>query len=178
VVQLRAATSNDAEAIAQLHAESWRTAYRGIYRDEYLDSDVADDRLHVWTGRFASPSDNQFVMLATEGEDLLGFVCAYGKHDVRWGTLIDNLHVRPGQQGRGIGRQLLAAGAAWSRERYPEAPLHLWVLDGNTKARHFYERLGAEPHESAVNEPPGGGSAIGWRYVWPSPEVLLAHASS
>ncbi len=176
-MQLRAATSNDVEVIAQLHAESWRTAYRGIYRDAYLDGDVANDRLRVWADRFAAPTDDQFVMLAIEGDDLLGFVCAYGERDERWGTLIDNLHVRPNQQGRGIGRQLLAASAAWSRERYPEAPLHLWVLDANTKARHFYERLGAEPHGSVVNEPPGGGSAKGWRYVWCSPEVLLAHAT-
>ncbi len=177
MTQLRAATADDADAIARLHAESWRTAYRGIYRDEYLDGDVAADRLRVWTERFAPPLTNQFVMLAVEGDALLGFVCAYGDHEPPWGTLIDNLHVRPDQQGRGIGRMLLAANAAWSIERYPNVPIHLWVLDANTTARRFYERLGAEPQESEVNEPPGGGSATGWRYVWRSAEALLVRTS-
>jgi len=165
-MDLRPALASDAQSIARLHAESWRTAYRGIYRDEYLDGDVVEERTTVWAQRFASPAENQFVTLATEGDDLLGFVCAYGDVDARWGTLVDNLHVRLDQQGRGIGRCLLAAAATWSRERYPAAPLHLWVLDANAKARRFYERLGAQPQESALSEPPGGGSVTGWRYAW------------
>jgi GNAT superfamily N-acetyltransferase len=147
-----------------------------MYRDEYLDGDVVEDRLGVWTQRFASPAEDQFVLLATDGDDLLGFVCAYGNHDVQWGTLVDNLHVRPDQQGRGIGRRLLEASAIWSRQRYPGALLHLWVLDANTKARRFYELLGAEAHESAVAEPPGGGSVTSWRYVWSSFDALLVRA--
>ncbi|MEX2246272.1 MAG: GNAT family N-acetyltransferase [Dehalococcoidia bacterium] len=172
-MELREARPDDVAAIARLHAESWRTAYRGIYRDAYLDGDVFEDRMKVWTERFAAPAENQFLLLATEGDDLLGFACSYGAHDERWGTLVDNLHVRPGLHRRGIGRRLLAASAAWSRERYPDAPLHLWVLEKNTNARAFYERLGGQPHEAVTSEPPGGGSIVGWRYVWPSLDPLL-----
>ena len=176
-MNLRTALPADAESIARLHAESWRSAYRGMYRDEYLDGPVDEDRRNFWKQRFASPADNQYVLLATEGHELLGFVCAYGNSDERWGTLIDNLHVIPGHQGRGIGRRLLAASAVWSREHYPDAGFHLWVLDGNAKARRFYELLGAQPQESALSEPPGGGSILGWRYAWPSLEPLIARAA-
>lgn len=176
-MNLRTALPADVESIARLHAASWRTAYRGMYRDEYLDGDIVEERMHVWKQRFASPADNQHVLLATEGDDLLGFVCAYGNSDARWGTLVDNLHVRLDQQGRGLGRRLLAASAIWSRERYPDALLHLWVLDANAKARRFYELLGAQQQESAVSEPPGGGSVTGWRYVWFSIDPLLAHTA-
>lgn len=175
-MDLRPALPADAKSIAKLHAASWRTAYRGMYRDEYLDDDVDRDRKKVWKKRFASPADNQFVLLATEGDALLGFVCAYGNSDARWGTLVDNLHVRVDQQGRGLGRRLLAASALWSRQHYPDALFHLWVLDGNAKARRFYELLGAQPQESAVSEPPDGGSVTAWRYVWPSIDPLLAYA--
>ena len=97
-----------------------------------------------------------------------------GTVDAHWGTLVDNLHVRLGHQGRGLGRRLLAASAIWSRERYQDALLHLWVLEANAKARRFYELLGAQPQESAVHEPPGGGSVTTWRYVWFSIDPLLA----
>ena len=177
-MELRPARPADAASIAELHADSWRTAYRGMYRDEYLDGDVVADRMNVWKQRLASPADNQFVLLATEGDDLLGFVCAYGNSDARWGTLVDNLHVLPGRQGQGLGRRLLGASAIWSRQHYPNALFHLWVLDGNAKARRFYELLGAKAQESKVSEPPGGGRVTGWRYVWSSIEPLLAQAAA
>ncbi len=146
-----------------------------MYSGGYLDGPVDKDRRKVWKKRFRSPDEHQYVVLATEGDDLLGFVCAYGNADARWGTLVDNLHVRPDRQGQGLGRRLLAASALWSRQRYPDALLHLWVLDGNAKARRFYERLGAEPAESHMIEPPGGGSVTAWRYVWSTIDPLLAH---
>jgi len=163
---LRLATPDDARSIAKLHAASWRTAYRGMYSDEYLDGPADKDRRKVWKKRFAAPADNQYVLLALEGDKLLGFVCAFGDQHERWGTLVDNLHVRLDQQGQGLGRRLLAASALWSRTNYPDALFHLFVLDGNAKARRFYGHLGGEPVESRTIEPPGGGSILSWRYAW------------
>jgi GNAT superfamily N-acetyltransferase len=173
-IELRAAGPADAQSIARLHAESWRASYRGSYRDEYLDGPVFDDRLSVWTERLATARDDQFVVLAVAGEDLVGFVCAYGNADARWGTLVDNLHVLGSRQRHGLGRALLAASARWSRERYPGVPLHLWVLEGNTNARAFYEHLGAEHDGTEVSDAPGGGRITGLRYVWTSTERLVA----
>ena len=175
-MQIRPATSADAAVIARLHAQSWRVAYRGMYRDEYLDGDIVADRTRVWTARLESPAGNQSVLLAIDGDEPLGFVRVYGNDDVRWGTLVDNLHVRAEQQRRGIGRRLLAASAAWSRERYPDALLYLWVLEGNAKAQRFYEGLGGARYESQDTEPPGGGTLTKLRYVWGSLEPLIAEA--
>jgi ribosomal protein S18 acetylase RimI-like enzyme len=169
---LRLALAADAESIARLHAESWRASYRGIYRDAYLDGPVFEDRLRVWQERLAAPSDEQFVLLAAEGDVVIGFVCAYGSADARWGTLVDNLHVRRDRQRAGLGRKLLAGAARWSVERYTEASLYLWVLEDNTNARAFYESLGAEEHGRELTEAPGGGEVMGLRYVWRSLEGL------
>jgi hypothetical protein len=40
-VSFRAAGQDDAHAIAELHADSWRRHYRGAYSDAFLDGDVA-----------------------------------------------------------------------------------------------------------------------------------------
>jgi GNAT superfamily N-acetyltransferase len=136
-MRFREATRVDAMAIATLHAESWRAHYRGAYRDEYLDGDVVEDRIHVWEGRLSAPAPNEFVVLAEEGDDLIGFACVYGGHDETWGSFLDNIHVRPDRQGRGFGAGLMGEVAAWCRANYADWGLYLWVLEQNHRAQRF-----------------------------------------
>jgi hypothetical protein len=53
-IVVRAASAHDLDAIATLHADSWRRHYREAYRDEFLDVDVVADRLKQQVRR--SPS--------------------------------------------------------------------------------------------------------------------------
>ena len=46
-ISLTPASAQDAEAIARLQAQSWRSTYRGMLPDEYLDHHVVADRLAV-----------------------------------------------------------------------------------------------------------------------------------
>jgi GNAT superfamily N-acetyltransferase len=165
-MRLREATRADAASVAALHAESWRVHYRGAYRDAYLDGDVAEDRRRVWEERLSAPPANQFVVLAEEDGALIGFACVYGAHDATWGSLLDNIHVRPGHQGRGVGAALLAEVAAWCRAHHGDCGLFLWVLEQNRRAQRFYERLGARDEGGEFSEPPGGGRIHGRRYAW------------
>jgi len=153
-------------AVAKLHAESWRAHYRGAYRDEYLDGDVFEDRLRVWDERLSAPAPNQFVVLAEESDSLIGFACVYGGHDATWGSFLDNIHVRPTHQGRGIGIALMAEVAAWCRTHYVDCGLYLWVLKQNRRAQRFYQRLAASDQGGEFSEPPGGGQIHGRRYAW------------
>jgi GNAT superfamily N-acetyltransferase len=171
-MRFREATRLDATAIAALHAESWRAHYRGAYRDEYLDGEVVEDRLRVWKERLSRPVLNQFVVLAFEGDDLIGFACVYGRHDETWGSLLDNIHVRPEHQRLGVGTGLMAEVAAWCRANYADCGLYLWVLEQNRRAQRFYQRLGASDHGGEISEPPGGGQIHGRRCAWKTvPEI-------
>jgi GNAT superfamily N-acetyltransferase len=165
-MRCREATHDDLMAIATLHAESWRIHYRGAYRDDFLDGDVVRDRIAVWTSRLSAPARNQFVIVAEEAASIVGFACAYGREDPRWGTLLDNIHVRPDHHRQGIGARLLAAVVTWCRANYPDCGLYLWVLARNASARRFYERLGATDRGGGVFVPPGGGRIDSRRYAW------------
>lgn len=171
-MNIRPALASDAELIARLHAESWRQTYRGMYPDEFLDGDVVPNRLAVWKDRLREERADQGVFVAEDQGSLLGFVCAYGNADARWGSLIDNLHVRPDRKGGGIGTQLIRAVAAWLGVRHGNSGVFLWVLEANAPARGFYERLGAFHAETVVMETPGGGVARSCRYVWSIPRAL------
>ena len=162
----RQAQLTDAEQIAQLHAESWRRTYRGLFTDEFLDNEADSNRRSVWNERLASTRQDQFVRVA-EDAGILGFVCAYGHEDKVWGSLVDNLHVALGYQRQGIGTQLLGHVLAWLHAHYPSDPVYLWVMARNSQARGFYEKLGASNAGSVDKaNPVGGGSALNCRYVW------------
>jgi ribosomal protein S18 acetylase RimI-like enzyme len=173
---IRPAGPADAAAIGRLHADSWRRHYRGAYADSYLDGDVEADRAAVWSARLAAPTGTRTFAAVDDG-DVVGFVHLVLNHDVRWGSLIDNLHVTWDRQRSGIGRRLLSAAAAAAADARTAA-LYLWVLEQNEAAQRFYRAAGATCVESAEVGPPGGvpgrlvGQPVKLRMVWPDATVL------
>jgi ribosomal protein S18 acetylase RimI-like enzyme len=163
----RTAQPSDVEQVALLHADSWRRTYRGLFTDEFLDKEADSNRRSVWHMRLTSNRPNQFVCVADDGGKIVGFVCAYGHDDDAWGSLIDNLHVVPEYQRRGVGTLLMTHAFTWLRGRFPADAVYLWVMARNSQARQFYEKLGAS-NAGVVDKPNpvGGGSALNCRYVW------------
>ena len=177
--QFRLAGLADAEAVANLHADSWRRHYRGAYSDAFLDGDVLADRLAVWTDRLRDPDRRRCTVLA-EDVSLVGFANTLFDDDPIWGALLDNLHVADGHKRRGIASRLLALTAEALVARPERTGLYLWVLEQNVDAQAFYEARGGRCVGRGVVSPPGGitsrvtGSPAKLRYAWPDPTVLLA----
>ena len=178
MITYREATSEDADAIAQLHAQSWQQHYRGILSDTYLNEQANDDRREVWQERFRNPEETQHIIVATEDEKLCGLACTYLHRDAQWGALLDNLHVLPPWQGQGAGKKLICASAEWALKQDPETGFYLWVFEANTPARKFYERMGAMNQEKTMVNNPDGSTAPVLRYVWPDPSLLIRKLQS
>jgi GNAT superfamily N-acetyltransferase len=176
--RFRLAGPGDAQAVAHLHAQSWRRHYRGAYSDAFLDGDVVADRLAVWTDRLREPDPRRYTILAETGS-LVGFANAFFNDDPTWGALLDNLHVVDGNKRRGVGARLLALTAKAVVERSERTGLYLWVLEQNVDAQAFYEACGGNCIGRGVVSPPGGiasrlaGSPTKLRYAWPEPSALL-----
>ncbi len=179
-LQLRPANPSDAEAIAALHADSWRRHYRGAYSDAFLDGDVISDRLAVWTDRLREPDPRRYTTVTEDGAGLIGFAHTAFDEDPIWGALLDNLHVAHGHKRRGIGSQLLALTAAAAIER--RTGLYLWVQEQNVAAQAFYETRGGECVDRALISPPGGvasrlnGSPVKLRYAWSVEQLARLYA--
>jgi GNAT superfamily N-acetyltransferase len=178
-MSLRPARPGDAPAIARLHANSWKSAYRGILRDEFLDGALDDNRRTLWGSRLSDESQaNQIVLLDEEAGEIRGFACAFIDADQEWGTLLDNLHVVPDLKGRGLGRRLMAAIAAEVLQNAIRPRLHLWAYEKNLAARRFYERLGGVA-TACEEEPALDGTHLHVvRYFWPQPSLLTAGGQS
>ncbi len=127
-----------------------------------------------WRARFAHPLPGQFGFVALLGIIPAAFAFAIPHVDPCWGTHLDNLHVRPGLRGDGIGTRLLHAVTSHVLVHHPGEGLFLWVFELNTRTRAYYERLGGQEVEREVIPAPGGGTVSHCRCVWPDIEILHA----
>ncbi|RKT17158.1 acetyltransferase (GNAT) family protein [Streptomyces sp. 1114.5] len=166
---IRPGEVQDAESIAELHAHSWRTTYRGIVPEEALGDGMVAQRRELWKLRldadYGEPENTPRLLIAERAGETVGFVYLVPQPDGR--VLVDNLHVRPGLTGGGIGRDLLAAARAHVAERHPGAELFLEVLRDNTRAIAFYEREGAVRVRAQEGVFPGGFVLPEYVYAWP-----------
>lgn len=168
-LRLRSARAADAAAVTALHVASWRDAYRGILDPAFLAGPVEEALATHWQAALATRRRHVVVMLATAGREVAGFVAAY-----REGTrcTIDNLHVRPGMRGAGIGRALLGFAAKRLADQGAETA-DLWVFAGNAGAIRFYAELGAEMGPEVVRE--SFGQMVPERQArWPVIGTLVA----
>jgi GNAT superfamily N-acetyltransferase len=171
-VGFRTARPGDARAIAELHADSWQRHYRGAFSDAFLDGDVLEYLLPLWTGRLDPPNPRARTILAEHDGLLVGLAHTFLDEDPVWGAFLDNLHVAHGLKRRGIGARLLTLTRRAVRDWSPSSGLYLWVLEQNSDAQAFYTAQGGVCVERDDVAPPGGdparltGQPIGLRYAW------------
>ena len=123
--------------ISRIYEESWKSAYRGVVPQAYLDG--------IPAGRWAEALDRAGwdTLVLTEGERLIGTssVCASRWPDwLGFGEVV-SLYLLPESMGKGYGKALLAAAVRRLAEQGFRDAL-LWVLEENRRARRFYERAG------------------------------------
>lgn len=170
--RFRMASRDDATTIAMLHAASWRIAYRGLLLDEYLDNDLAGERITYWKKKMTILGEKEFVLLAVnDQDDAEGFISVMDEPEKGYSALVDNLHVRPDLKGRGLGRALMQE-AARMLEQSGRSNYYLWVLNGNDPAARFYESIGGRADDERTVHF-GGKDVKATRYVWSTFDLLV-----
>ena len=142
-MELRRATPADADAMARLHVDDWRAAYRGLVPDAFLDGLAYDRRAQRFRESLSAQAEETY--LAEQDGNLLGMLTigACRDEDVNheitgeiWGIYLAPQYWR---QGTGsvlcrYGERLLSGGGFQIAT--------LWVFAGNERARRFYEAMG------------------------------------
>ncbi len=92
-----------------------------------------------------------------EGGLLVGFVCAFGNHNLDRGTFIDALHVDSNYRGRGVGKRLNGLNSLNGYSNIIlDSGLYLEVMSENHQAIAFYQAIGGkEELEQTSNAPCG-----------------------
>ncbi|MFF3350040.1 GNAT family N-acetyltransferase [Streptomyces sp. NPDC002779] len=137
----------DCDRVAEIRVGGWRTAYRGLLPQGYLDGlSVAEDA-ERHRARFTQGYGGAVNLIAERHGGTVGWAChgPYRAEDLPGEDAeLYAIYVDPGRYGAGIGQALLQESIRrCAAAGYPR--MLLWVLKENTGARRFYERAGFLP---------------------------------
>lgn len=140
-VSVRRAIAADAAAISEIYALSWKTAYRGIVPQPYLD----ELKLDFWQSKFQNWLNNNEMEAELLCVDSIPVGCvAYRKARdsayADWGEIV-SIYIHPDYFRKGYGKILLDT-ALKNLKSSGYQNCYLWVLDGNTNAQQFYKKNG------------------------------------
>lgn len=155
-IAYRLARLDDAIAIAEVHVETWKTAYRDLLPDAMLASLIPADRYDRW--RRAIEAEDCITVVATIDDRVVGFVSSRPwSEDPETTAELDALYILESQAGLGIGTALMQWSDTWMSDRGFQRAI-LWVLPTNVSARRFYEAKGwsVDPGSEKVLTRPGG----------------------
>jgi ribosomal protein S18 acetylase RimI-like enzyme len=138
----RRATLNDASAIAQVHDEAWRLAYRGVISGTRLEQ-MVERRGPTWWLKAVRRQAN--ILVIEVGGRVAGYATV---GPTRMRTLpfvgeIYELYIKPEYQGLGFGRHLFRA-AREELHRFGLRSFAVRVLSENEPARAFYGSMGGQ----------------------------------
>lgn len=148
------ATVEDAGSLAALHRVTWRAAYSTLLPAAVLDGLEAPQVQQAWADTIEGGAT---VLIATEGDDPVGFVVAGPApeddvaaadgtlpSDAAHTVLVSTLLVEPRWGRRGHGGRLLGAAAAALRETGATRGI-VWVPAEDPASLSFYRRVGWDP---------------------------------
>ena len=146
---IRLANQSDIEKIAKLYIKSWQKTYKGLLRQEYLDSLTVENLCKRW-GEYILEEKHGIFVAVTKNE-LLGFGAFKPYHRIDDCIYIESLHVDESCQGSGIGSAIIKTiYTVGSDEEYGQ--MAVCLVKGNDKARELYTKLGAVHYKDKVDD--------------------------
>jgi GNAT superfamily N-acetyltransferase len=154
-LQIRPMALADCDRVSEIRVLGWQFAYRGLMPQPFLDGLSARADAERRRVRFARGDGSVVNLVATRGDELIGWAAfgPYRDSELRtreaelYAIYLDPHHVSTGA-GRALMQEALRQCAALGHDR-----VLLWVVRGNARARRFYERAGfradgaEEPYE-------------------------------
>lgn len=140
-IKIRRATVEDVREISDIHAQSWKVAYKDIIPQQYLE-DLKND---FWVLYFKNMISDGILKVQIVFEDNVPVGCiSYGKardKDFDKSGEIISIYVISDYWRKGYGNKLLEA-ALEDMKKDGYKSVYLWVLEENNNATQFYEKNG------------------------------------
>ncbi len=158
IFHIRRAREDDARAIAQVHVQTWREAYREQLPGTFLAALSVDNRERMWHDEIKVLAPERRPWVAEAAGEIIGFVSAGASRSEeaqRGEGEVYAIYVLSDCWARGVGRNLLAhAERDLISHGYSEAIL--WCFADNPRARAFYEQAGWQLDGGSMIRPIAG----------------------
>ena len=162
--QIRRAVLEDAEGIAKVHVESWRTTYSGMMKDSIIAGLDVGKRTELWKKNMGR--EGNIVLVALKDGRIIGFADGSAVKEGEYPEYdgdVTAIYFYKEEQGNGYGKRLLDALFQEFRQAGFRNAI-VKVLDQND-SRNFYKRLGAKLIDS--QEVPQYGEGLNLlTYAW------------
>lgn len=151
-MEIRSLTeADDLMKVSSVYEQSWKSAYKGIIPQSYLDS--------IPVGRWASGINkpDRHNIILTDGGIIAGTSCfcaSRWEKFAEYGEIV-SVYLLPEYTGKGYGRQLMEAAVSGLESMCFKSVL-LWVLEENVNARRFYEHFGFTANGEVMDDNIGG----------------------
>jgi len=175
---IRPAQYEDAEAIAHVQVESWKTTYAGIVPQAFLDTFDIPQRIPKWHDLLSTPNSPIFVAQDKDPTStIVGFISGGPTREQsvppdapRYDAELYAVYLLESSQRHGLGRTLTQTLAAALNQQGFQSLL-VQVLEQNP-AVTFYQHLGAvEIARTTIHI--GGADLPELTLAWPSLAPLL-----
>ncbi len=165
---IRAATEQDAGAIAHVHVDSWRTTYAGIVPDNYLSGLNETERVPMWREWLGL---DIHVYVADMASEIVGFICGGQIREplADCDAELFAIYLLQRAQGQGIGTALFRRLAESLRADGFKS-MAVWVLESNSSSS-FYKKSGALRVQSKEIDI-GGAMLSAVAFMWPDLELI------
>ncbi|MFC7062670.1 GNAT family N-acetyltransferase [Halobacillus seohaensis] len=166
MAQVRIAQFEDAEQIANIHIQSWKSTYKDLIDEQDLSNTTLENRVALWEAILRTPINGQiaYVIESNDGQ-IIGFVSG-GKERTKnysYDGEIYAIYLLNKHQRMGYGSMLLNTFSKAMKESGYQSLL-VWILTHNPSV-NFYEVLGAKPVEAeevTIGQGTYEETAYGW----------------
>lgn len=165
-MKIRPALVSDADGIARMHVESWRSSYKGIISEDYLASISETGRADRWRENLSAQNPKTCIFVAEDtNRHIVGVASGGSQRDpnLDYDGELYAIYLLEMVQGRGLGSRLLYAVKNHLVTNGYKSML-VWVLEDNP-SRKFYEALGGK-YVSQKTITIGNQELIEFAYGW------------
>lgn len=142
-MRIRAAGRGDAEAIARVYVETWRSTYAGALPDRVLVGMSRRRQSVRWAATIRGQGGCEHVTVAEGADGVVVAFASCGRNpltELPFAGEVFTLYVQQDHQNQGIGRRLLRAQFRHLMRNRMRSAL-VWVIEKNP-SRFFYEAMG------------------------------------
>lgn len=163
--QTRKAVYKDAEAIANIHINSWKSTYKDLLNEKDISNITYENRLALWETVLRLQKEDQCTFVIYNEEKIVGFINGGPERTKRFNydSEIYTIYLLDEFQRLGLGADLLRVFADDMKAKGNNSIL-VWVLTQNPSSK-FYERYKAKPigeEETTIGKGTYQETAYGW----------------